>query len=349
MVRPIAFYLPQYYPIPENDDWWGKGFTEWTNVAKAKPLFKGHKQPNLPSELGFYDLRVPEVRERQAELAKEAGIEGFCYWHYWFGTGRRILDRVFNEVVEGGSPDFPFCLAWANQSWSGIWHGEENRILMEQTYGGEDDYTSHFYELLPAFKDKRYIRVNNRILFLVYNPMSLPDPLLFTSLWRELAKKEGLNDFYFIAMDGYTDCRKYGMDGTTFHEPNSHHAIVEKRIDRFLKKNIDPKRVEYSDFVEVTHNKKLASNEFPIVVPNWDNTPRSGKRGLVFKNSTPDLYGKHLLKALSLLKDHNHEQKFVFIKSWNEWAEGNVLEPSVFWGRSYIDKTREIINSEIAP
>src|SRR4051812_32599778 len=139
-VRAIAHYLPQFHPIPENDEWWGKGFTEWTNVAKARPLFKGHWQPRLPADLGFYDLRVPEVREAQAEMARTYGLEGFIYYHYWFGDGRRILERPFNEVVESGKPDFPFCLCWANATWSGVWYGESNRILVEQRYGGVEDY-----------------------------------------------------------------------------------------------------------------------------------------------------------------------------------------------------------------
>ena len=152
--RVIALYLPQFHPIPENDAWWGKGFTEWTNVAKAKPLFKGHYQPHIPADLGFYDLRLPEVREAQAELAREAGIEGFCYWHYWFGNGRRLLERPFNEVLESGKPDFPFCLAWANHSWSSnSWKKgfalQKNTLLLEQTYPGEQDYIDHFHAVLP--------------------------------------------------------------------------------------------------------------------------------------------------------------------------------------------------------
>ena len=155
--RLIAYYLPQYHPIPENDGWWGRGFTEWTNVAKARPLFRGHYQPHIPADLGFYDLRLPEVRQAQAELARQAGIEGFCYWHYWF-AGKRLLERPFNEVLASGKPDFPFCLAWANATWTGIWYDAPDRILMEQTYPGQDDHKAHFNALLPAFLDERYIR-----------------------------------------------------------------------------------------------------------------------------------------------------------------------------------------------
>ena len=171
--RAIAFYLPQYYPTPENDEWWEKGFTEWTNVTKALPIFPGHHQPNLPSELGFYDLRIPEVREQQADLARNHGIEGFCYWHYWFGNGKRILDRVFKEVLESGKPDFPFCLAWANETWKGVWHGLGDKPLAEQTYPGIKDYTAHFHEVLRACQVSRYIRVYNRLLFMNYSIVAL--------------------------------------------------------------------------------------------------------------------------------------------------------------------------------
>ena len=155
--RLISFYLPQFHPIPENDRWWGRGFTEWTNVTKAKPLFKGHYQPRLPADLGYYDLRLPEVREAQAELARNAGIEGFCYYHYWFG-GKQLLEQPFNEVVASGKPDFPFCLCWANQTWTGVWYGAPHRTLVEQTYPGREGHRRHFLALRRAFLDERYLR-----------------------------------------------------------------------------------------------------------------------------------------------------------------------------------------------
>jgi lipopolysaccharide biosynthesis protein len=198
-IRPIAFYLPQFHPIPENDEWWGKGFSEWTNVTKAKPLFEGHKQPHFPADMGYYDLRVPEVREQQAQLARDAGIEGFCYWHYYFGNGKRLLERPFNEVLKSGKPDFPFCLAWANESWSGIWHGASDRILINQEYLGLKDYEAHFYDLLPAFLDKRYIRVEDKPLFLIYNPTDLPDMQEFCDIFKNLAVKNNLKGIHLVA------------------------------------------------------------------------------------------------------------------------------------------------------
>jgi Glycosyltransferase WbsX len=196
--RLIAFYLPQFHPTPENDEWWGAGFTEWTNVARARPLFPGHYQPRLPADLGFYDLRVPEVRAAQAQLARNAGIEGFCYWHYWF-AGRRMLDRPFNEVLASGEPDFPFCLAWANDSWRSHWYGSEKRTLIDQTYPGRADHERHFHALLPAFHDPRYIRVHDRPLFTIFRPENLPDSGEFIELWQDLAARNGLKGIHFVA------------------------------------------------------------------------------------------------------------------------------------------------------
>jgi lipopolysaccharide biosynthesis protein len=160
--RAIALYLPQFHPIPENDEWWGPGFTEWTNVTRARPLFRGHVQPHLPADLGFYDLRLAEVRDAQAELARAHGIEAFCYWHYWFGDGRRILERPFQEVLDSGAPAIKFCLGWANESWTGIWHNAQDRVLVEQRYPGKEDTDAHFTALVPAFRDQRYLALPNR-------------------------------------------------------------------------------------------------------------------------------------------------------------------------------------------
>lgn len=203
--RVIAFYLPQFHPIPENDNWWGKGFTEWTNVAKAKPLFHGHIHPRVPADLGFYDLRMPEIREAQANLAKESGVEGFCYWHYWFGNGKQLLERPFNEVLDSGKPDFPFCLGWANHDWTNkTWKikGKFTKevVLQKQTYPGEDDIIEHFYSLLKAFFDKRYLRVNNKPIFLVFNPLEIPDVNFFIDKWNNLAIKNGLEGIHFVGI-----------------------------------------------------------------------------------------------------------------------------------------------------
>jgi lipopolysaccharide biosynthesis protein len=191
--RIIANYLPQFHPIPENDKFWGPGFTEWTNVARAKPLFHGHYQPRIPADLGFYDLRLPEIREQQAQLAKDAGVEGFCYWHYWLGNGKELLQRPFKEVQTSGKPDFPFCLCWANHDWSTrSWkRGAKDMVIAQQLYPGEDDYTNHFNSVLPAFKDHRYITVDGKPMFVIYDPYHFPDVTHFITTWRKLAEKNG--------------------------------------------------------------------------------------------------------------------------------------------------------------
>lgn len=216
----IAFYLPQFHRTKENDEWWGKGFTEWTNVAMAKPLFRGHYQPKIPTELGFYDLRFSENREAQAILAQKAGISAFCYWHYWFGNGKKLLNMPFEEVVRLKKPDMPFCLAWANHSWyKKSWKTNKSnfelprgsKLLVEQTYPGIEDIDAHFYYLLDAFRDKRYYKIDGRLLFVIYAPLKMIDWQLFRDRWQELAQKEGLSGFYFV---GHTMEQEFIEDGT---------------------------------------------------------------------------------------------------------------------------------------
>jgi hypothetical protein len=352
-VRLIAFYLPQYYPISENDGWWGKGFTEWTNVARAKPLFRGHYQPRIPADLGFYDLRVPETRQAQADLAKAYGIEGFCYWHYWFG-GRRILERQIDEMLITKQPDFPFCLGWANQSWTGIWHGAPGRILIEQTYPGIDDHIAHFNMLLKAFTDKRYITVDDKPLFVIYRPGDIPDCKKITDLWRELALREGLKGIYLIGeISRYNNWipQDYGFDASlkmkvappgdwsSWRHPLRHLRFWwNKRVLRL------PTIYKYKDVLPFldSYNPNGIEN-FPCILPNWDNTPRSGLNGLVLHESTPELFRIHVRQQLNRVSDKPRDHRIVFIKSWNEWAEGNYLEPDLKFGHAYL----QVISEEV--
>ena len=349
--RLIAFYLPQFHPIPENDEWWGKGFTEWTNVTKAQPLYKGHYQPNLPSDLGFYDLRVPETRIEQTELARQYGIEGFCYWHYWFGNGRRILERPFQEVLKTKQPDFPFCLGWANETWTGVWHGEPNRILIEQQYPGKEDYEKHFYALLEAFEDERYLTIDNKKLFVLHRASKLPEPEKFIEIWRNLASKEGIGDFFFVATATNLKPIENGFDGVIYHAPTTqlkhlnpkkHKRLIDKLpLLSKSKKEVGPKVYEYKDVVESNFNDPLPSQQFPVVIPNWDNTPRSARNGIVLDNSSPKLFGQILEKAINLIQDREPNHRIIFVKSWNEWAEGNYLEPDRRFGRGYLETVKQ--------
>ncbi len=352
--RVIAFYLPQYHPIPENDEWWGKGFTEWTNVAKAKPLFWGHRQPNVPKDLGFYDLRVPETRKAQADMAREYGVEGFCYWHYWF-AGRRIIERPFNEVLASGEPDFPFCLAWANQTWTGIWHGMSNKILIEQTYPGKEDYKAHFDAVLPAFKDPRYIKVDGKPLFALYCPYDIPDLEGYIEYWQTLAKDAGLPGIYFVGKGTAKYVPEdHGCDGSFCGNiiPESYTAsFMGKVVNRLwyegLRKRFAaiPRILKYKDVVRLSYVREPRHEDrFPVIVPNWDNTPRSGRNGTVFTGSAPELFEKQVREALSLVENRPDDKKIIFLKSWNEWAEGNYMEPDLRFGTAYLEALRRVVS-----
>jgi hypothetical protein len=361
--RLIAYYLPQYHPIPENDAWWGKGFTEWTNVTKAKPLFRGHQQPRLPTDLGFYDLRLPESREAQAKAANDCGVEGFCYWHYWFGNGRRLLELPFEEVVSSGTPDFPFCLSWANQSWSGIWHGNPEDTLIEQSYPGRDDEKVHFESLRRAFEDHRYIKVDGSPLFSVYKPHDLPNPTAFVEHWRDLAVKAGFPGMYMVAIaNNSDDLRLSAFDAITPNAPGDYLEYSNKKLTERerLKRRIatassmisnwrtnfqkGPKRLEYKELVK--HgliNSRFSSKFIPCVIPNWDNTPRSSYRGVVVEGSTPDQFKDYLEGVCKLVSNRSQNDRIVFLKAWNEWAEGNYVEPDNLFGRSYLDAIRSVL------
>lgn len=354
--RLIAFYLPQFYPTPENDEWWGKGFTEWTNVGRAKPLFKGHYQPKVPADLGYYDLRIPEIREEQAKMAREAGIEGFCYWHYWFGNGKRLLSQVFKEVVESGKPDFPFCLCWANHSWlAKTWDpSKPPRMLMEQTYPGVNDYIAHFNEMLPAFMDERYIRVDGKLLFGLFAPLDMPEIDIFKDTWNDLAKSHGLGGFKFF---GYMPSpknsskvlEKFDYVTTDYYaEAITSKDVFVKRCLKWINSHIlhRPYVGLYSDYVNYTINR-ISDNkrELPCLLPNYDHTPRSGKRGLLLHKSTPKLFAKLLMGSLRKRENISADENLIFLKAWNEWGEGNYLEPDLKYGNGYLKAIKNVLDS----
>ena len=375
----IALYLPQFHPIPENNDWWGPGFTEWTNVVQARPLFKGHIQPRIPADLGFYDLRLPEVREAQAQLAKDAGITAFCYYHYWF-AGHQLLERPFNEVVTSGKPDFPFCLCWANHTWSSAtWtaSGKGSSILMEQTYPGEKDHIAHFNTLLPAFKDKRYYTIDGRLVFAIYDPFSLPHVDEFISLWNKLAEKNSLPRFYFIAMvpstltfnprtrerqipnlESSAELYNYTL-GLGFDAVNSFgkrrgemlaKGMVKSIWKRFLGMlhiNIHAETYDYPSTVANYFAPEDAwENVYPTILPQWDRTPRNGSREGIYINATPEAFEQHIRHALTIIKNKKTEHQILFLKSWNEWGEGNYVEPDMLYGHRFLDTIKRCVLKE---
>lgn len=368
-VRVIALYLPQYHPIPENDKYWGKGFTEWTNVAKAKPLFRGHYQPRVPADLGFYDLRLPQVREEQAKMADEAGIEGFCYWHYWFGNGKEVLQMPFDEVVKSGKPDFPFCLGWALHDWTTkTWEKgnsiEKDTMIFKQEFPGETDDIKHFYRLLDAFKDKRYIKVDGKLLFSILDPKKMPEPRRFMELWNRLALENGLPGFHFVGIidsmpvinkdnikdvdkavdDNISEVKELGFDaiGTT----NQKYAelktggrlrkICFAMVRKFLSGALLD-RYNYSKIIDNFYSSSDRRDDvYPQLLVGWDRSPRSGRKAIIYYNNNPETFRKAVRKAIECVKDKKPQHKVIFLNSWNEWGEGAYMEPDLRYGKEKI-------------
>ncbi|MBQ6253499.1 MAG: glycoside hydrolase family 99-like domain-containing protein [Bacteroidales bacterium] len=361
--RVIAFYLPQFHSIPENDEWWGKGFTEWTNVRSAKPLFRGHVQPKIPGELGYYNLLDPEIRERQADLARYAGIEGFCYWHYWFGNGKQLLEKPFDEVLSTGKPDYPFCLGWANHTWSRkTWtkfSKNQNSILIEQEYPGDEDIIAHFNKVLPAFKDPRYITVDSKPLFLIWDPMHLKDQEHFITMWNELAKQNGLSGIHFVGLKGgpikgWDSPLSVGFDAVcweNFWMAEYRTSFIKSRIFPRLQQYFNTpfllKKYQYKDLIKHYFTDiDSIENVYPTILPNYDRSPRGGKKAVIYYGSTPELFQDHVSQALKVIENKNDEHKILFLRSWNEWGEGNYIEPDEEFGRGYLDVLHKLIVSE---
>lgn len=360
-MRLLAFYLPQFHPIPENDEWWGKGFTEWTNVKKGKPLFPGHYQPHVPGELGYYDLRDPAVREAQAALAREYGIYGFCYYHYWF-NGKLLLERPFNEVLSSGKPDLPFCLCWANENWTRAWDGKDRHVLISQKYSDEDD-REHARWFVNAFKDRRYIRIGGRPLLLIYRANRFIDPARTVSIFREEAKKAGIGEIFLCKVESFPDEMTppdpMGFDASVqFHPSRGRVSIIGQSLvwkasrrmlsllkaGAFRRAYIENDIFRYGEYVsQVTSGEVPPYKRFPCVMPGWDNSPRRKFNATIFKDSTPGAYGKWLRAAADeCVNMFRGDERIVFINAWNEWGEGNHLEPCERWGRAYLEETRKV-------
>ena len=355
-IRLIAFYLPQFHPIPENDAWWGKGFTEWTNAVRGEPRFPGHEQPHLPADLGFYDLRLPEIRAQQAELAAGYGVSAFCYYHYWF-HGRRLLRRPFDEVLDSGQPDFPFCLCWANENWTRAWDGTQHHVLMAQDYSAADD-REHLRWLARAFADERYVRVDGKPLFLVYRASHLADAERTTDLWREEANRLGLGELFLCNVQSFAEEQfppaSRGFDAAVEFQPDWErlgHPVGHtfwRRLRRklgcgesaFLRDHVYCYREVVQRMLEKPDVPYL---RFPCVTPRWDNSVRRARFATILQDATPDVYESWLAAVIRRLPDQTPEHRVCFINAWNEWAEGNHLEPCQRWGRAYLEATRRAL------
>ena len=377
-IRPIAIHLPQFHPIEENDNWWGKGFTEWRNVAQGKPRFSGHYQPHIPADLGYYDMRLPEIRQQQAELATKYGIYGFCYYHYWF-DGKLILERPVKEILQSGEPDFPFMLCWANENWTRVWDGGDNDMLLEQTYT-EADYYAHAEYLMPYFKDERYIKVDGKPVFIIYKDGLIPNINRLIEIFREVANKNGIVLYLCRFERGIgTNSgapKQYGFDAGIEFQPlslsfsrfnQSNNAVtpsnviqkgikfIAKKISAFglfkkwiLKNGLIDNKFSYPKFVEYDINHQ--DNQyftFPGVSPGFDNTSRRvDYPATIFTDANPNTFGKWVKEKLKQFSPPSPEENFLFINAWNEWAEGNHLEPCLKYGHQYLEALRNALDNK---
>jgi len=354
-MRLIAFYLPQFHPIPENDLWWGRGFTEWTNVTRAVPRFPGHRQPRLPADLGFYDLRLPEARQAQADLAAAYGIHGFCYHHYWF-SGRRLLERPLEDVLASGQPRFPFCISWANENWTRRWDGSEDQLLMRQEYSDENDLR-FIHDLVPALRDDRYIRVNGRPLLLVYYSTAMPDSRRTTAIWRERAHALGVGELYLVRAethmlpDRLPDPRRLGFDAAVEFTPHATEFTDLRAQLLPADASFAGRMVDYGSLAKASLGRRAPA--YPLhrtLVPDWDNTPRRKDYGALLVGSTPARY-EAWLRGLADWTRHHHrgEEQLLFVNAWNEWGEGCCLEPDRRYGTQYLDALRAALERGAGP
>ena len=348
-VRVIAFYLPQFHPIPENDEWWGKGFTEWTNVSKAIPRFPGHYQPHLPGELGFYDLRLPDVLRAQAALAKKFGIYGFCFHYYWFG-GRKVLETPLNILLANPDIDIKFCINWANESWSRRWDGSELDLLIEQRYSESDDF-AFATALASIVRDPRYIRIQGRPLIMLYRPRVLPDASATFSRWRQQFKSLGVPDPYIVMAQAFReeDPRPFNMDAAVGFPPHRVWSLspADNGAANPFANGFHGQLYDYAEMAK--SYAELDPREytfFPGVCPSWDNEARKPNRGVTFVGATPQKYGAWLdIECRKVLQRPQRDERLVFVNAWNEWAEGTHLEPDRHYGYAYLNETARVLSN----
>lgn len=348
-VKVIAYYLPQFHPFKENNEWWGEGFTEWTNVTKAKTQYLGQQQPRLPGELGFYDLRLPEVMRQQINLAKQYGVQGFCFHHYWFG-GKRLMETPVNNFLKDKSLDINFCLCWANENWTRRWDGLENDVLIAQKHSPEDDI-AFLDDIMPALKDERYIRVDGKPLLILYRAASLPDAKETGQRWREHALKKGLPGLYLVVVKAFevNSPEPFGFDAIVEFPP---HQIGAKDITdnvTLLNKKFAGRVYDYEELA--LRAGDITDERFPYfkaVMPSWDNEARKPGQGYSFHNAKPELYARWLDSAIKTTMKRRPEERLVFVNAWNEWAEGAHLEPDRYNGYAYLHATANILRNSLS-
>jgi lipopolysaccharide biosynthesis protein len=359
--RIIAIYLPQFHPFKENNEWWGKGFTEWTNVVKARPRFTGHYQPHLPSDLGFYDLRVPEVRIEQARMARENGIYGFCYYHYWF-NGHLLMERPIEDMLNSKEPNFPFMICWANENWTRVWDGGEKEILIKQNYSFEDDL-KHIKYLMKFLKDPRYIKINGKPVLSIYRTTNMPNIEKTIRIWKNEALKENI-ELYVCRFESFSEeGEKYLSEGidaaiqfpphnvTNFNKQTKYKNYIKNIINKIYRKivghGILPDLVDYKKYIEFQLRQPIPSYKYyPCICPMWDNSPRRKYDYFVFYNNSPVFFGIWLKNVIEKFNPYSSDENLIFINAWNEWAEGNYLEPDIKWEDNYLNEIKRILLSQ---
>ncbi|MBO7119858.1 MAG: glycoside hydrolase family 99-like domain-containing protein [Bacteroidaceae bacterium] len=355
----IAYYLPQFHAIPENDEWWGKGFTDWVNVKKAKPLFKRHQQPKCPLNNNYYDLSDPETLRWQAELAKEYSVYGFCFYHYWF-NGKLLLEKPAELLLANKDIDVNFCFSWANEPWARTWDGKAHQVLMPQNYGSKDDWKAHFNYLLPFFKDKRYIKEDNRPMLLIYKSTSIPCAKEMMDCWNELARKEGFDGIHFVeTLRGQElDKRPLPFLAKVEFEPvrsNLHQPWIVlnyKRIRRIVIGAINavfhlsiPQNspFRFEDVAKRSIALESPEGTYGGIFTGWDNTPRRGAISTIVLPPTKEELKNYLISKIRQTQSHYHTN-YIFVNAWNEWAEGAVLEPDTIHHYQYLETVKEVID-----
>lgn len=345
--RLIAFYLTQFHPTPENDLWWGKGFTEWTNVTKAEPLFEGHHQPHLPSDFGFYDLRVRETRRDQIEMAKQYGVDGFCYHYYWF-SGKRILNLPLDDMLADPESDMPFCLCWANENWTRRWDAADHEILIAQEYLPDDDL-NFIKSLVPFFEDSRYIRLDDKPCLIVYRPQHLPDVRKTVEIWRDYCISIGLGEIHICAAltHGNEDYAQFGFDSGVEFPPHNLKSVVNINDQINFSGHFRGNVMQYANIAQSYLNRNYGTAHiFKTVFPSWDNTARTKERALIVLNGIPENYEYWLASTIDMVKQSNRPDELLFINAWNEWAEGCHLEPDRWFGHGFLQATLNAKNGQ---
>ncbi|MCI8771644.1 MAG: glycosyl transferase [Lachnospiraceae bacterium] len=348
-MKMIAFYLPQFHRIPENDEWWGEGFTEWTNVKKSKPVFRGHYQPRIPLHQNYYNLSDPDVMVWQMDLAKKYGIYGFCFYHYWF-AGKKLLEKPVEDMLKNGRANLPFCLSWANEPWTRTWDGKigSREVLIGQDYGGKADWKEHFEYLLQFFKSPNYIKYHEKPVFLIYRAQNVEGLEEMMDYWQKLAKKSGLQGIAFFQMNtiyGYKKSAR-GFDGIVDFEPVRTLALSKSfwalKCRFFLSCDFLPAKVKYSDILNemVKDERLLDSKRFYGMFTGFDNAARKGIKGLLIYKNSPESFGHFL--DIQVKRSIAEGKEFLFINAWNEWAEGAYLEPDERYGYGYLEAVKRV-------